>query len=427
MQKGDFYTLYQIEAADYVGKLKKPSFWLVLAQASGIFILITFIVFFVANYQFIKSQLSDWNNEKKSQIAYVEDKDRDGISGWWEEKFGFSDKDPLDAKSDPDNDKASNLIEFEYQIDPRDPDSDRDGYFDGEEIADGFNPAGIGKIDQDNDGVPDWWEEKFAMDKTDPEDAQLDFDHDGLANFDEYAYRSNPGKPDSDDDGVLDGQEVKMGLNPAGEGNLADASTNLVDNDSDQDALSLYYENLFGLNPNNSDTDGDGFGDKKELQRGYDPSGEGMVSATLSIPSINVNAPIIFSQSDDQGQINNDLERGVIHYPGTPFFGMRGSAYLTGHSSYYAWSKSPYKEVLKNLGDLRVGEKIIVSAELKNGKRIEFVYTVKSSEVVMPDNPELFRQYEGRELTLVTCWPVGTDWKRMMVKSELSYPLPNNN
>ncbi|MDD3607950.1 MAG: sortase, partial [Candidatus Moranbacteria bacterium] len=422
-----FYTLYQLEAAEYVTKLRKPSFWLVLAQATGIFILITFIVFFVANYQFIKSQLLDWNNEKKSQIAYIEDKDKDGIPGWWEEKFGFSDRDPLDVKSDPDNDKVNNLLEFEYQIDPKDPDSDRDGYFDGEEIADGFNPAGVGKIDQDSDGIPDWWEEKFALDKSDSSDAQLDFDHDGLDNLDEYTYRSHPEKPDSDGDGVADGQEVKLGLNPAGEGSLAENPMNLVDDDSDQDRLSLYYENLFGLNPNNPDTDGDGFDDKSELQKGYDPSGEGMILATLSIPSINVTAPIIFSQSDDQDQINNELENGVIHYPGTPFFGMRGSVYLTGHSSYYAWSRSPYKEILKNLGNLQTGEKIIISAKLSNGKQIEFVYTAKSSEVVMPDNPELFRQYEGRELTLVTCWPVGTDWKRMMVKAELSYPLPNKN
>ena len=42
-------------------------------------------------------------------------------------------------------------------------------------------------------------------------------------------------------------------------------------NDSDQDELSDEMETLYGTDPNNPDTDGDGFSDGDEVARGYDP------------------------------------------------------------------------------------------------------------------------------------------------------------
>jgi LPXTG-site transpeptidase (sortase) family protein len=425
MQRGDFYTIYQLDALGYANGLKKSSFWLTLLQASGIFVLITFIVFAVANYQFIKSQLLDWQKEKKSQIAFIEDKDEDDVPDWWEEKYGLNGKDPSDSNKDNDNDGANNLTEFSYQTNPLDPDSDRDGYFDGEEIANGFNPNGSGRLDADEDGMPDWWEEKFAMNKNDSRDANLDSDGDGLSNIDEFSSKTNPNKNDSDSDKIADGKEVAMGLNPLGEGSLSDVSKNISAEDVDGDGLNAFYENLFGLDPQNPDSDSDGHSDEDELMGGFDPSGEGTLAARLKIPSLSVDAPIVFPSSEDQDVIEKGLEGGVIHYPGTAFFGMRGNTYLTGHSSYYAWSTSKYKEVLKTLDKSAKGDKAIISLSFKNGKNVDFVYIISDSEVVLPNDPNLFRDYEGYELTLVTCWPIGTDWKRLMVKADLSYPKPD--
>ena len=41
--------------------------------------------------------------------------------------------------------------------------------------------------------------------------------------------------------------------------------------DSDHDGLSDYWENVFGTNPNNPDTDGDGYKDGQEVDWGYNP------------------------------------------------------------------------------------------------------------------------------------------------------------
>lgn len=47
-----------------------------------------------------------------------------------------------------------------------------------------------------------------------------DFDNDGLNNADEFKYNTDPNDSDSDNDGYLDGGEVKNGYNPLGSGKL---------------------------------------------------------------------------------------------------------------------------------------------------------------------------------------------------------------
>ena len=48
--------------------------------------------------------------------------------------------------------------------------------------------------DIDNDGMPDWWEEKYNLDPKDPDDADDDKDGDGYTNLKEYELDTNPAK-----------------------------------------------------------------------------------------------------------------------------------------------------------------------------------------------------------------------------------------
>ena len=50
--------------------IKEDNFWMNLIKATGIFFTISFIVFFVVNYSFIRSQLVDWKNQKKIATEY---------------------------------------------------------------------------------------------------------------------------------------------------------------------------------------------------------------------------------------------------------------------------------------------------------------------------------------------------------------------
>ena len=68
--------------------------------------------------------------------------------------------------------------------------------------------------DADNDGMPNWWEEKYGLNPLNPGDRSGDPDGDGLTNYQEYLNGTNPLSWDTDGDGLSDGYEVSTGSNP---------------------------------------------------------------------------------------------------------------------------------------------------------------------------------------------------------------------
>lgn len=81
-----------------------------------------------------------------------------------------------------------------------------------------------------------------------------DLDQDGLANLSEiYAYRTDPNNPDTDRDGLTDGDEVELGLDPH-------------KMDTDDDSLSDIMEQELNTNPLVYDTDGDSLSDGLEVR-----------------------------------------------------------------------------------------------------------------------------------------------------------------
>jgi len=112
-------------------------------------------------------------------------------------------------------------------------------------------------IDSDGDGLFDVEEEALGTDKNNP-----DTDRDGLSDYDEVKkWLTNPLNSDTDNDGYSDGQEIENGYDPLGLDQL----------DSDNDGLGDADEKKFGTDKNNPDSDGDGFSDKEEIDSGRNP------------------------------------------------------------------------------------------------------------------------------------------------------------
>jgi sortase A len=127
----------------------------------------------------------------------------------------------------------------------------------------------------------------------------------------------------------------------------------------------------------------------------------------------------VLAKNEDEKTLQSDLEHGVIHYPGTAMPGQRGNVYIAGHSSNYTWSKGGYNYVFKRLNELKIGDIVTIKMLLHNRKEIVYRYVVTINEEVTPDDERIFAQTQSKGLTLTTCWPLGSNARRLMVKAEM--------
>jgi len=94
-----------------------------------------------------------------------------------------------------------------------------------------------------------------------------DRDKDGVPDKDEIeVYSTDPDEPDTDGDGYSDWQELNHGYSPHNP-----EPVRLQANDADRDGLSDRRELDFGSDILDPDTDGDGYSDGREIKNGYDP------------------------------------------------------------------------------------------------------------------------------------------------------------
>ena len=207
----------------------------------------------------------------------------------------------------------------------------------------------------------------------------------------------------------------------AGQNGLKGANAKL-NADPDGDGLPNYLEYIHGTDPNKADTDGDGFTDKQEITNGYDPAapGDARPAVEVSIAKISVTAPMIWSKNDNENDQLADLANGVAHFPQTASPGQDGNVIISGHSSNYIWAKGSYNYIFKNLNNLMPGDVVDVKTVQQNGKIITYHYKISEKFTAMPDDARIFDNTDSPTLTLSTCWPLGTNLRRLIVKGDLT-------
>jgi YD repeat-containing protein len=137
--------------------------------------------------------------------------------------------------------------------------------------------------DTDGDGMNDCIEMRYGLDASDPADAQLDLDGDGLRNVEEVNAGTRLDVQDTDGDGLRDGEEV-----------LAFHTSPLLV-DTDGDSLADGYEVQYQFDPLDAadavaDADGDGFSNRQEMRAGTDPLNGGAMPQTGGIVAEATNA-----------------------------------------------------------------------------------------------------------------------------------------
>lgn len=130
------------------------------------------------------------------------------------------------------------------------------------------------------------------------------------------------------------------------------------------------------------------------------------------IPKIGVTVPLFINILPSQTLPT--LEKGVVHYADTALPGQIGNAVVFGHSSDYPWSPGLYKNVFALLDQLVVGDKITVPY-----KSQRFVYEVTGTKVVRATDLSVLKKTPDPVLTLITCYPVGTAQRRLIISARL--------
>lgn len=112
--------------------------------------------------------------------------------------------------------------------------------------------------------------EDLPVDKSAEISKNIDSDQDRLKDVDEInIFNTDPNNPDSDSDGFNDGVEVKAGYSP-----LQKDKIRLSTIDTDNDGLQDSWEIRVKTNLSKPDTDNDGIKDGDEVKNGTDPKSE---------------------------------------------------------------------------------------------------------------------------------------------------------
>lgn len=139
----------------------------------------------------------------------------------------------------------------------------------------------------------------------------------------------------------------------------------------------------------------------------------------IYIPKIKVAAPMVWPQSTSESVINADLLKGVVHYPGTAEPGQKGNVFLTGHSSYYWWVQSDYRNVFSLVPQLGMNDEIILYH-----KGTRYSYRVSELREVTANEVDVLRPTTEPVVTLSTCVPIGTSYRRKIVRAKQVQPDP---
>ncbi|MFU2131117.1 hypothetical protein ACLRAC_01540 [Gallibacterium anatis] len=265
----------------------------------------------------VHNENDDAQNPSKTvtETAPKDDHDADGLT---DDVDPDDDNDGLPddvEKNDPENKDGDDI----GGLDPHNPDTNGDGVNDGDEDSDGdgvdnktevkngtdpfVNEDDPSKVlpDQDGDGIRD--------------DIDTDIDGDGVNNADEIAAGLDPRNPDTNGDGIPDGdedadndgltnkEESDPNLNTTTDRN-GDGKPDITDGnkDEDGDGVDNKDEKDNGTNPFNPDTDGDGKKDGEDDVNNNDVDNDGVNDADEKDAGLDSSK----DDSDDNGVKDGD-------------------------------------------------------------------------------------------------------------------------
>lgn len=140
------------------------------------------------------------------------------------------------------------------------------------------------------------------------------------------------------------------------------------------------------------------------------------------IPKIWKNVPLLDIKNRNiswEKELNNifmdELENGIIRYPGSAKPWEHWTSFIFGHSSNFPWIDWDYNDVFALLDNVEYNDEVIVYYGQK-----KYTYKIREKKVITPwDVSVLERNKNKSEITLMTCRPIWTTLNRLIVTWEL--------
>ena len=261
------------------------------------------------------------------------------------------------------------------------------------------------------------WIAQYFYDVTDPSitNPNNDISGNGLTNYQKFLLGLNPTKKDTLGLGQTDTAELMEGINPLTNSPMTQAQKDFVNVNIDLEAIS----NKLSLQTADATTAKSTGSEATLLAANRSTTTINQsTNAEVDIPTLNLKVPLFWTQNVND--FESELPNGLVHYPGTAMPGEIGTAYISGHSSNYAWIKGNYNKVFANLDKLKQYDSFSIVVTDSTGKKVTYHYVVTGCGIYTADDQSQFASTGKSVVALSTCWPVGTSAKRLVVFGELT-------
>ncbi|MGI8419119.1 MAG: sortase [Candidatus Levyibacteriota bacterium] len=140
------------------------------------------------------------------------------------------------------------------------------------------------------------------------------------------------------------------------------------------------------------------------------------VGVTSSLSNFYLSIPTLGIDNAYVSNTDNNVNLHLIHFPGTTLPPHVGNAAIFGHSTLPQWfdPHNPHA-IFATAHTLKVDDiiKVTVSNQV-------YTYKIINIHIVDADDTSYLQQdSDGSYLTIITCTPPGTTWKRLVIKSKL--------
>lgn len=129
------------------------------------------------------------------------------------------------------------------------------------------------------------------------------------------------------------------------------------------------------------------------------------LNTVLNISTLDISGKIF------QGETSSTMDKGFWHFPLSKNPGKKGNVVIIGHRFM---NMPPKKDTFYNLDKVGIGDKI----QIINDEG-EYNYIVVEKKEVEPNDTSVIQDTDDYRLTLITCTPLWTSQKRLIVVAKL--------